>query len=213
MPTRLIIADDHLLFADGLSTILKDQAHLEVTAIVPNGVDLLKTLAVQETDLVLLDVSMPGMDGIKTAERITELYPDIRILMITMNDETETIKTLLKIGVHGIVLKNTGKTELLLAIDEVMKGNGYFSQKVTQQLANDYRTVKKEEWQLTKREKEVLYLIYEGLSTSEIAQKLFISNYTVETHRKNLFVKSGLNKASQLVKRAMELGYISKNEV
>jgi DNA-binding NarL/FixJ family response regulator len=213
MPTRLIIADDHLLFADGLSTILKDQAHLEVTAIVPNGVDLLKTLAVQETDLVLLDVSMPGMDGIKTAERITELYPDIRILMITMNDETETIKTLLKIGVHGIVLKNTGKTELLLAIDEVMKGNGYFSQKVTQQLANDYRTVKKEEWQLTKREKEVLYLIYEGLSTSEIAQKLFISNYTVETHRKNLFIKSGLNKASQLVKRAMELGYISKNKV
>lgn len=211
MATRIIIADDHLLFADGISMILNQAEHLEVIASVSNGDDLLKSLIVNEPDLVLLDVSMPGMNGLQAAEKVIELYPSVRILMVTMNDEADIIKDLMQAGVNGIILKNTGKAEFILAIDEVMKGNGYFSQKITQQLARDYRSAKKEEWQLTKREKEVLHLIYEGLSTSEIAQKLFISSYTVETHRKNLFIKSGLNKSSQLVKKAQELGYIKKN--
>lgn len=107
-----------------------------------------------------------------------------------------------------MVLKNTGKTELLLAIEEVMNGNTYFSQKLMKQLAGDFKKQKQETWQLTKREKEVLQLIYEGLTTTQIAEKLFVSNYTVETHRKNLFVKSGLNKSALLVKKAIELGYI-----
>lgn len=211
MATRIIIADDHLLFADGISMILNQAEQLEVIASVSNGDDLLKSLIVNEPDLVLLDVSMPGMNGLQAAEKVIELYPSVRILMVTMNDEADIIKDLMQAGVNGIILKNTGKAEFILAIDEVMKGNGYFSQRITQQLARDYRSAKKEEWQLTKREKEVLHLIYEGLSTSEIAQKLFISSYTVETHRKNLFIKSGLNKSSQLVKKAQELGYIKKN--
>lgn len=208
--THIIIADDHQLFADGISTILKQSPNLVVIGMVSNGDELLRAISMQEPNLVLLDVSMPGMNGLKAAERITELYPNIKLLMVTMNDEVDTIKELMQTGVHGIILKNTGKTELLLAIDEVMKGNSYFSQKITRQLAQNYQQVKKEEWQLTKREKEVLHLIYEGLSTGDIAQKLFISNYTVETHRKNLFLKSGLNKSSQLVKKALELGYIKK---
>lgn len=211
MQTRIIIADDHLLFADGLSTILKQSGNFEITAIVSNGDDLLKALTTHEVDLILLDVSMPGTNGLKASEIIVKLYPAIRILMVTMNDSADTIKALIQNGIHGIILKNTGKIELLLAISELLNGNSYFSQKITQQLAAGYKALKHETWQLTKREKEVLYLIYEGLSTAEIAQKLFISPYTVETHRKNLFVKSGLNKSSQLIKQALELGYIKKD--
>lgn len=210
MKNKIFIADDHLLFADGLSHILKQEPQMEVIGIVNNGLQLMDALLNQAADLILLDISMPGMDGLEAARKIKTLYPEIKILIITMNEDADLIKDLMEADVQGIILKNTGKSELLLAISEVLKGNGYYSQRITKQLANDYRRQKVEEWQLTKREKEVLYLIYEGLSTTEIANKLFISNYTVETHRKNLFIKSGLNKSSQLVKKALELGYIKK---
>jgi DNA-binding NarL/FixJ family response regulator len=210
MLTRLIIADDHALFADGISVLLEHQAHLQLVATATNGKDLLHQLTIHAVDLILLDVSMPTMNGIEAAEKIKEQYPHIRLLMVTMNDELPIIQALLKIGVNGILLKNSNKTELLLAINEVMQGNTYYSQKVMQQLSKTYIAPQYEAWQLTKREKEVLQLIYQGLSTSEMAEKLFVSNYTIETHRKNLFVKSGLNKSALLVKRAMELGYIIK---
>jgi len=208
--TNIIIADDHQLFADGLSTILQTDTRLRVIASVSNGIELLAALAQQTTDLVLLDLSMPHLDGLEAAKKISHLYPELKILVVTMNEEPDTIRELMQTGVHGILPKNTGKAELLLAIDEVINGNSYYSQRITRQLANAYRNQQKEDWQLTKREKEVLQLIYEGLSTAQMAEKLFISAYTIETHRKNLFVKSGLNKSSQLVKKALDLGYIKK---
>ncbi len=208
MAIRLIIADDHALFADGLSLLLQHLPEIELITTVSNGVDLLKQLSIHAIDLVLLDVSMPSMNGIEAAEKIRASYPLVRLLMVTMNDELPIIQALLKIGVNGILLKNSNKTELLLAIDEVMNGNTYYSQKIMQQLSKTYIAPQYEAWQLTKREKEVLQLIYQGLSTSEMAEKLFVSSYTIETHRKNLFIKSGLNKSALLVKRALELGYI-----
>ena len=208
MATQVIIADDHLLFAEGISTMLDQACDLEVAAIVSNGDELLKTLSKQTADLILLDISMPGMNGLEAAGKIRALYPAIKILVITMNDSVDTIRSLMDTGVNGIILKNTGKTELMLAIAEVCKGEGYFSQKITQQLAKGYQYNKQDKWQLTRREKEVLHLVYEGLSTSGIAEKLFISVYTVETHKKNLFLKSGVNKSALLIKQAQELGYL-----
>ncbi len=208
MAIRLIIADDHALFADGLSLLVQHLPELELVTTVSNGTELLKQLAIHDIDLVLLDVSMPIMNGIDAAEKIKLAYPHIRLLMVTMNDELPIIQQLLKIGVNGILLKNSNKTELLLAMNEVMNGNTYYSQKIMQQLSKTYIAPQYEAWQLTKREKEVLQLIYQGLSTSEMAEKLFVSSYTIETHRKNLFIKSGLNKSALLVKRALELGYI-----
>lgn len=208
MATQIIIADDHLLFADGISTLLSQAEGLEVIAIVSNGDELLKTLSKQQADLILLDISMPGMNGLEAAICIKALYPAIKILVVTMSDSVDIIRSLMDAGVNGIILKNTGKTELLLAIAEVCKGDGYFSQKITLQLAKGYQYNKQDKWQLTKREKEVLHLVYEGLSTSGIAEKLFISVYTVETHKKNLFLKSGVNKSALLIKQAQELGYI-----
>jgi DNA-binding NarL/FixJ family response regulator len=210
-PTRILIADDHLLFADGLSTILQQTEHLQIIGIAANGEELLALQAEKKADLVLLDISMPGMNGLNAAEMITAQYPSTRILVITMNDSTDILVSLMKANVDGIVFKNTGKSELIKAISEIQNGNKYFSQAVTQQLAKGYSKPDKDHWQLTKREREVLQLIYEGLSTAEIGTKLFVSPYTVETHRKNLFIKTGINKSSQLIKEALSLGYIKNS--
>jgi DNA-binding NarL/FixJ family response regulator len=209
MKTRIIIADDHQLFAEGLYHLLSQESNFEFLGFANDGNSLLKKLKGSLADLILLDVNMPGMDGIQAAQKILEFHPSVKLLMVTMSDQPHILKTLIQSGVHGIVLKNTGKIELLLAISEIMAGRTYFSQKVTQQLASDYRVASQDNWQLTRREKEVLQLIFEGLSSSQIAEKLEITAYTVETHRKNLFLKSGLNKSAQLVKRAQELGYLN----
>jgi DNA-binding NarL/FixJ family response regulator len=208
---KTIIADDHQLFADGLSGILQQQPNLELLASVSNGEQLLKTLSEQSVDLVILDLSMPVMNGLEAAERIRHLYEDTKILIVTMNDSSDSIRELMNLGVSGIVLKNAGKNELLLAVEELCNGQTYFSQKITQQLARALQHQTHDAWQLTKREKEVLQLIYEGLTTNAIAEKLFISVYTVETHKKNLFAKSGVNKSALLIKAAQQLGYIKNN--
>ena len=208
---KAIIADDHQLFADGLSGILQQLPTIELLPSVSNGEQLLKTLSQQAIDLVILDLSMPVMNGLEAAERIRRLYQDTKILIVTMNDSSDSIRELMNLGVQGIVLKNAGKNELLLAVEELCNGDTYFSQKITQQLARALQYQTQDTWQLTKREKEVLQLIYEGLTTSAIAEKLFISVYTVETHKKNLFGKSGFNKSALLIKAAQQLGYIKNN--
>lgn len=208
MKTRVIIADDHQLFTEGLQNLLSQESHLEFLPPATDGKDLLAKLENDQVDLILLDVSMPEMDGIEAAKHVIKKYPQTHILMVTMNDQPDTLKALIQIGIHGIILKYTSKTELLLAISEIMVGNTYFSQKIMRQLASDYRPTDENDWQLTKREKEVLQLIYEGMTTYEIAKRLSISNYTVETHRKNLYAKSGLKKSAHIIKRAKELGYV-----
>lgn len=207
---RIAIADDHLLFTDGLVTILEKYKNITIVGIAIDGLALLELLNHKQADLVILDISMPRLNGLEAAAEIKKFHPLIHILVVTMNDSTDIIRSLIKAGVQGIVLKNTGKDELLFAISEIARGRGYFSQKITQQLASAFDKSAGDKWQLTKREREILQLIYEGLSTQEIATKLFISVYTVETHKKNLFVKSGLNKSSQLVKAALELGYLTR---
>src|SRR6218665_537088 len=207
---KIGIADDHRLFAEGLSIIFEQAGYIDVAWSVDNGEDLLAQLSREKVDLVILDISMPRMNGLEAAARMQALHPATRILVVTMNDAVDTIRALLDCGVQGIVLKNAGKAELLLAVSEISRGNTYFSPRITQQLAKGYRMQSQDKWQLTRREREVLQLIYEGLTTAEIAERLFISSYTVETHRKNLFVKSGVNKSALLIRQAQELGYLKQ---
>jgi DNA-binding NarL/FixJ family response regulator len=208
--TKLIIADDHQLFADGLQNLLALEGRFEFMTPACDGADLLKKIALELPHLVLLDVSMPNMNGVETVEVLHREYPSVRILIVTMNDQPETLKTLIRLGVNGIVLKNTGKAELMLAIDEILAGQSFFSQKITRALAVEHSTVGPTSWHLTKREREVLKLLGEGLSTAEIAHNLQITTFTVDTHRKNLLTKSGLSKSAQLIRRAQELGYLPK---
>lgn len=210
MKTKIIIADDHRLFADGLQNMLALSKRFQFLPHASDGADLLKKIEREPPHLVLLDVSMPNVNGLEAADIIKKQYPKIKILVVTMNDQPETLKLLIRAGVEGIVLKNAGKDELLNAIDEIIGGQTYFSQKITRALAVEHTTVGTATWQLTNRERQVLKLIYEGMTSTEIAQALEIAHFTVETHRKNLLTKSGCTKSSQLIKRAQDLGYLPK---
>lgn len=208
MKTKIIITDDHKLFAEGLANMLSSQKNIELLPYASSGEELLSVLSVTQVDLVLLDMSMPGLNGLDTSRKIFSRHKGTKVLMVTMHDGTNTLKKLITAGVHGIILKNTGRQELLTAIDEIMHGRNYFSPAITRQLVSDAVPTESTDLQLTRREKEVLQLIYEGYSTTGIAEKLEITSYTVETHRKSLLFKSGCSKSSQLVKLALERGYI-----
>ncbi|MBX3165416.1 MAG: response regulator transcription factor [Bacteroidetes bacterium] len=211
MKTKIIIADDHLLFAEGLSNILKTEEGIEIAAIVSNGEELMKILDKQDVNLVLLDLSMPKMNGLEAAAQIAKAHPFVKTLVISMKEELEIVRELVEIGVKGILPKNTGKAELLRAINAVMNGNNYYSQRITDRL-NEYNQNGKpqEKWHLSKREKEVLQLMYEGLDAVQIGEKLFLSEFTIITHRKRLYEKSKTNKSYLLIKKAIELGYIKE---
>ncbi len=211
--TRVVITDDHQIFVDGLKELLQSMDDIEVAGEANNGKELLQLLSSTPADLVLLDVNMPEMDGIEATKAMVEQYPEVRILMLTMFDTQDYIQKLLRAGAHGYVLKNTGKEELHLAIQTLMKGESYFSEEVTTRImeglqkkkarANDYRLV-----ELTEREKEVLVLIAGEMTTREIADQLCVSHHTVETHRKNLISKLNVRNVTGLVKYAVQQGWV-----
>jgi DNA-binding NarL/FixJ family response regulator len=207
---KIIIADDHKIVREGLNALLSSAEEIEIIEEAPNGLILLHQLKTLEPDLVLLDIGMPVMDGIQAAAKIKVEFPKVKILILTTYVEQAKIKKMLKIGVHGYVLKDSGKAALLNAIRTVTEGQNYYDQRVTDIVMNSYKPQKKatsNNISLTKREKEIALLIVQGKSTKEIAQELFISPFTVDTHRKNIFSKLGINKVASLVTIAIREGW------
>jgi len=209
---KIFIADDHQMFIDGIKAILKDEAGIQVVGEARNGMEVLEQLEQIKTDLLLLDINMPVMDGIETTRHLRKTFPGIKILMLTMYNNHEFISGLVHEGASGYILKNTGKKELIEAIITVHKGNNYFSKEVTetvmQHLHKKPADQKVESVQLTRREKEILVLISREFSTRQIADELFISPNTVETHRKNLMSKLNVKNIAGLVKFALQTGLI-----
>jgi len=211
--TKVIVVDDHQIFVDGVKALISGMESIEVVAEANNGVGLMDCLSKVEADIVLMDVNMPVMDGIEATQKSLEQYPDLKVLMLTMHDSTEYIQKLLKAGAHGYVLKNTGREELQLAIETIMKDEAFYSTAVTKRIMESMqkkRTVEKRlgNVELTGREKEVLVLIAQEYTTNEIAEKLFISHHTVESHRKNLISKLQVRGVSGLVKYAIQSGLV-----
>lgn len=207
--TKLLITDDHQIVLDGLKFLLEDVDSLEVVGEALNGVILLNRIPTLQPDLILLDLGMPVMDGIEASIQIKEKYPNIKILILTTYSEQHKIKKMLKIGIDGYLLKDSGKHKLLEAIETVMNGENYYDQRVIDIIMNGLHGKKRTTTvSLTKREKEIIKLIADGLSTNEIADCLFISRLTVETHRKNIFTKLGINKTAHLVRYAIEEGLV-----
>ena len=210
---RIIIADDHQMFIDGAKALLRNEREIKIVGEALNGVQLLSLLEKESTDIVLLDVNMPEMDGIEATAKIRAAFPDIKIIMLTMYNNHEFILSLMNAGASGYVLKNTGKKELLEAIKTVHEGKIYYSKDVTETILQNFSKPpaeqKLEAVQLTEREKEVLKLIALEYTTPEIAEKLFISTNTVETHRKNLMSKLKVKNIAGLVKFALQTGLIS----
>lgn len=202
---RLLIADDHPLIIDGLKTSLSREESLEIVDEAVDGAEVLSALQRHNIDVILLDINMPGMNGFETLQKIVPEFPDVKILILSMYDKPEFIHSLIENGASGYLLKNTGRDEMIYAIQKVHHGNIYFSEEVKKILKKEERAAGGHE-QLTKREKEILSLIAQEKTTSEIAELLFISTHTVDTHRKNLLAKLGVKNAAGLVKFAIEYG-------
>jgi len=208
---KILLADDHQMFLDGLSALLSQIDHVEIVAAVNNGAQLLEKLKTTKGDLVIVDLHMPVMDGLEATKMIRELYPSVKVLGLTMDNDLEAIQAMLEAGASGYILKNTGKAELELAILQVMKGENYLSQSISSQLAQSLFQRKKsvaeeisELDMLTERETEILKMVALENSNAEIAEKLYISPKTVETHRKNLMKKIGVRNSLGVYKFALK---------
>ena len=210
---KILIADDHQMFIDGIKALLKNEKEIKVVGEALNGEEVLATLEKEKADIILLDINMPQMDGIEATRIIRKKFPEVKIIILTMHNKYEFIAGLAHEGASGYILKNTGKAELLNAIKTVQEGKTFFGKEVTETIMHNlYKKPaeqKIEAVQLTEREKEVLKLIAQEFSTKEIADKLFISENTVETHRKNIMAKLNAKNVAGLVKFALQVGLIN----
>jgi DNA-binding NarL/FixJ family response regulator len=202
---RIAIVDDHQLFNQGLSSLLETFPEFSVTGQFNDGKAFLDSLTDTQPDVVLMDIDMPVMNGFVTAQKARELVPALKIILLSMHNDYGTINEGLKLGIHGFLLKNVSKEELKLAIESVMEGTDYFMDEIKNVLVKGHQSPHLfEPVVLTPRERDILQLIARELSSHEIADKLFISHNTVETHRKNLLAKTGCKNSVGLMKFAME---------
>lgn len=215
---KILIVDDHPIIRDGLKTLLSDSLDAEIDEAV-DGEDMKGKVKDEVFDLVLMDVKMPKVNGIEATKYLSEHYPDQKVLALSTYDDDSYIVSMLESGARGYVLKNAGKEELLEAIEVVLSGESYFSREVSSKLLNKYLrdkqappTGEKAEVPLTKREKEILKLIAEEFTNQEIAEQLFISPRTVDTHRRNLLQKLDVKNTAGLVRYAFEHGLLDSNK-
>ena len=202
---KIAIVDDHQLFSEGLSSLLSTMEFVSISGLYENGSLFLEQLPDQAPDLVLMDIDMPVMNGIVTAENALKILPELKIIMLSMHNDYPAVTTSLRTGIHGFLIKNTSKEELRSAIETVMSGEQYFSKEVTDLLVRKIQSPNiHQPVNLTPREQEILACICDGSSTQEIANQLFISANTVETHRKNLLVKTGCKNSVGLVRFALD---------
>ena len=206
---RVFITDDHEMYLEGLALLLGKQADIEVIGTASSGRMLLEQVAQLQTDILLLDVHLPDIGEEELLQKIRESRPDLKVIYLTLLRGTRYVHKLTKHNIQGYVLKNASLEELLLALRSVQDGNGYFSKDINiSDRDEDFRSTitindKQIDEILSRRELEVLKLIYREYSNAEIAEKLFLSVSTVETHRKNLIAKLGVNNTVGLVKFAL----------
>lgn len=209
----VVIADDHKMFREGISTLLNLSDDIEVIAEAENGAELLRIASTTTFDVAILDIDMGEMSGIEVAEKLSRSNPEIKILVLSMHSEITFVVKMLDAGASGYILKNAGKEEMITAIKAVANGDTYYSKQVSAKLIQQLSSKKKikdifhgKEVPLTERETEVLKLIAQEYSNPEIAEQLFISIRTVDSHRRNLIEKLGVKNTAGLVKYAIKMG-------
>ena len=206
---KLLIADDHTILRDGIVSLLQSEESFAVTGTACNGYEVLDLICKKDFDVCLLDISMPGLDGMETAKLIKERKPAIKIIMLTTYNDPEIISELVHIGVSGYLLKNSDKQELVEAINKVMKGRYYFSEEVEKIILQGLSDKKSGEViTLTERELEVMKLLAREYTNDKIADELHISFRTVETHRKNIMQKTKSHNLAGLLKYAYGKGLL-----
>ena len=210
---KIILADDHKILREGLKSLIEKDPAFKVTGQAKNGEELLTLLKTNRSDLIVLDLSMPQLDGIATLKEIRRTFPKIKILILTMQKDQEHFKHAMAGGASGYILKEDAYDQLMLAIKIVLKGKSFVSPTLEHLLADQYIRSLDEGLEsslniLTKRELQILKLVAQGLSNKNIASKLKLSIRTVETHRGNLTNKLGIKNTANLVKYAISKGLV-----
>ena len=206
---RVLLADDHTIVRQGLKLILAAQPDFEVVGEAANGREAADLAEKLRPDIVLMDVQMPELNGIEATRRMVAANSRIRVLVLSMHKEALYVREVLKAGARGYILKDAIDTELLSAMRSVARGDGYISPGVSSALLTDYREQSSNPLDtLSTREREVLQLIAEGKTNKEVATKLNLSVYTVDSHRGKIMEKLNLHSAGELVRFAMKNGLV-----
>ncbi|WP_276360124.1 response regulator transcription factor [Daejeonella sp. H1SJ63] len=205
---KLIIADDHQLLIEGLISILSELNDLEILDPVNNGIQLINSLTLTPANIVLLDLNMPKLDGIKTLAVLRRDFPNLKVVILTNYDQPQLIEEIKKLGAHGYLLKNSPSYILKDAIAKVLKGELYFDDSVLSEKDNSPYFIDDfmKKYQLTKREVEIIKMIAKELTSKEIGESLFISEFTVSTHRRNIMKKLNSKNVAGLLKFARQHG-------
>lgn len=211
---RVVVVDDHTLMRQGLVGLLDDAPDIEVVGQAGDVPSARKKIEDTEPDVVLMDVGLPGVSGLELTAELTQANPELRVLMVTMHDRDDYLFQALRAGAAGYVLKGSDVQELLTAVRSVAAGETYVSPSLTGKLVADYLSRSEGSGEgealggLTAREREVLVLIADGMTTAEIAERLFLSPHTVQTHRDHIMTKLDLHSRVELTKYAIRKGLI-----
>ena len=209
---KILVADDHDLIREGVKSLLESEEDIKVILEVNNGQEVIEQVdLIPEVDIVLMDINMPVIDGIEATRRIKDSHPEVGVLILSTYNKREFIKNLVSSGADGYILKNSGKASLIRAIRAIASGGSYYDMEIT-------KTMMSTEFMggydsnidvdLSDREKEVIKLIAEEYSTSQIAEKLFISRHTVDSHRKNVLSKLDVKNVAGIIKYAIQTGIV-----
>ena len=214
-PYRILLADDHNIFRRGLKKLIEEMEDLDVVGEAGDGLELLDLLREMTPDMVILDISMPNLRGIETTREIKMLYPQMKVLILTMHKNREYLYHAISAGAHGYLLKEDSDTELFSAVQTIRTGGSYITTHLSGEVAEDLAQVYLGKGRLpteplTIREREVIKLIAEGKTNREVAKLLHISVRTVENHRANMMRKLKINKTADLVRYAVQKGIVSK---
>lgn len=211
---KVVIAEDHQLFREGLKAMLAAREDLEVVAEAQDGLEAIRNVRKHAPDLLLLDLSMPRLSGISVLNDVRTLFPEMKILALTIHESDQYVLETFKAGVNGYCIKDASREELLMAIETVLAGKTYISPGIADEVMEGYLTGRKKlkeksDWEtITQREREVLKLLAEGYMNKEIGDLLSISTKTVEKHRANIMSKLDLHNAAALTAYAIEQGLV-----
>jgi len=200
---KVFIVEDHMVVVEGIRSLLENERDIEVIGNAENGASCIRFFQTNTADVILMDINLPDMSGIDLCKVIRENYPGIMVLALSTFNQGTYISKMMESGANGYLLKNAGRHEIIQALHDVVKGKTYLSFEAGQALKSAMLSNPQQPL-LTKREKEILLLITEGLTNIQIGEKLFISIDTVESHRKNLYSKLGVKNTAMLMRYAIE---------
>jgi len=209
---RIVITDDHKIIREGIRALLATEENIVVVGEAYDGDSLLDVLKHNPADIVLLDINMEGRSGLELVTEVKELYPDVKVIMLSMLDHAQYVSRAIENGASGYLVKNAGREEVSVALKLVSAGSTFISPSISLNLLQNRNEVpdvsSAEQENLSKRELEVLHLIAEGYTNAEIAEKLFNSKRTIETHRQNMLEKTRCKNTASLIKYAVKNGLV-----